>query len=111
MSMTRNETRTLFADEKLNYKVLTAKNMQRLRTVINQKMKDSGLFKGTYRCRQRPVLRNGYAEIRCKSFYFDNREAITFNSDGFIGFAGWADDTNVQPILAGFKDWIKELAP
>ena len=51
-----------------------------------------------------------YAELRCKSHYFDNREAITFNTDGFIGFAGWADKTNIQPILEGFREWVAEMA-
>lgn len=50
-----------------------------------------------------------YAEVRCKADYFDDREAVTFNTDGFIGFAGWADNTNVQPILEGFKEWVREM--
>lgn len=111
MPLNRNEVRALFASEKLDYTVLTPKNMQRLRTLINEQMKASGCFKGTFRCRQRATIRDGYAELRCKAFYFDSREAVTFNSDGFIGFAGWADEKNVQPVLAGFKDWIKELTP
>lgn len=28
------------------------------------------------------------------------------NCDGFVGFAGWADDTNVQPILTAFCAWV-----
>lgn len=48
--------------------------------------------------------------INCKSFYFDDREAVTFNSDEFVGFAGWADDRNVQPILSGFCSWVDEMA-
>lgn len=109
--MTRDEARALFGAAKLDYTALTPENMQLLRTRINRAMVASGLIKGTYRCRQRAIVRDGYGEIRCKSFYFDSREAITFNSDGFIGFAGWADDKNVQPVLAGFADWIKELKP
>lgn len=40
--------------------------------------------------------------------YFKGREAISFNSDGFIGFAGWADDKNVQPFLRAFVLWVVE---
>ena len=36
------------------------------------------------------------------------REAISFNRGGFIGFAGWADDTNVQPFLRAFIRWVLE---
>ncbi|WP_395601167.1 hypothetical protein AB4P95_30110 (plasmid) [Pseudomonas sp. A1437] len=109
--MTRAEARALFDAAKLDYRVITPENMQLLRTRINRAMVASGLIKSTYRCRQRAIVREGYGEIRCKSFYFDSREAITFNPDGFIGFAGWADDKNVQPVLAGFADWIRELKP
>ena len=109
MPLNRNEVRALFASSKLDYTVLTPKNMQRLRTLINEQMKASGCFKGTFRCSQRATIRDSYAELRCKAFYFDSREAVTFNCGGFIGFAGWADDENIQPVLAGFKDWIKEL--
>jgi hypothetical protein len=63
------------------------------------------------RCHQRPIIRPGYAEIRYKGSYFDNREAVSFNKDGFIGFAGWADDRNVQPVSEGFAKWVKEVAP
>lgn len=109
--MNSNEARALFSGANLNYSVITQKNMQRLRTLINKQMKDSGLIKGTFSCHQRAKIREGYAEIRCRSFYFDGREAVTFNTDGFIGFAGWADEKNIQPVLAGFADWVKEITP
>lgn len=74
----------------------------------------SGLINGTFRCRQRASLhiRQGKphrAALSCLGRYFDDREAVTFNPDGFVGFAGWAADDNVQPVLEGFADWIKDL--
>lgn len=98
----------------LTYAVLTPGNMQRLRNMVNERMKASGLIQGSFRCRQRGIIKDTpwgrFAELRCRADYFDNREAISFNTDGFIGFAGWADDTNVKPILEGFKRWVGELA-
>ena len=45
-----------------------------------------------------------------KPFYhFKDRECISFNPGGFIGFAGWADDRNVQPILKAFDKWMNEM--
>lgn len=44
------------------------------------------------------------------SGYFKKREAISFNSDGFIGFAGWASTTNTQPFLRAFIKWCDLLA-
>jgi len=107
---TREQARELFAKSGLTYAVLTPANLRKLRSSINERMIASGALKGAFRCRQRAMIREGYAELRCKASYFDNREAITFNSDGFIGFAGWADAENVQPILHGFVAWIKEMS-
>ena len=46
--------------------------------------------------------------------HFKEREAISFNTqntneDFFIGFAGWADDRNVQPFIDGFVRWVNEM--
>jgi hypothetical protein len=109
----RNEARKAFKDAGLTYANLTPTSMQRLRILINDRMKASGLILGTFRCRQRGIVKETkwgrYGELRCKADYFDNREAITFNTNGFIGFAGWADNENVQPILEGFREWVREL--
>lgn len=40
--------------------------------------------------------------------YFSSREAVTFNPDGFIGIAGWADGTNVKPFIRGLVRWADE---
>lgn len=110
----RKGARDAFTAAGLTYEVLTPTTMQRLRTLINDRMKESGLIKGEFRCRQRAIVKETkwgrYAELRCKAGYFSDREAVTFNVDGFIGFAGWADNTNVQPILDGFKAWVAEIA-
>jgi len=37
--------------------------------------------------------------------YFEEREAISFNPGGFIGFGGWASGKNVQPMLRAFIRW------
>ena len=39
---------------------------------------------------------------------WNGREAISFNSDGFIGFCGWADTQNSQPFLNAFRRWMTE---
>ena len=43
------------------------------------------------------------------SHYFENRECISFNRDGFIGFAGWADSGNSNPIRRAFLQWCEIL--
>ena len=49
------------------------------------------------------------AYIRCSSDYFTGREAISFNSNGFIGFCGWASETTTEPFVEAFTLWFKEL--
>lgn len=115
MEMTRDEARKAFSDAGLTYAVISRESIQRLRKLINQRMKDSGCFKGSYRCWQRGMIRltqwGVYAEIKCRSENWESREAVSFNTDGFIGFAGWADNKNIQPVILGFMDWLKEIAP
>lgn len=43
------------------------------------------------------------------SHYFTKRECISFNESGFIGFAGWASECNVRPMILGFIKWCDYL--
>lgn len=43
------------------------------------------------------------------SHYFTQRECISFNRGGFIGFAGWADQGNTNPMLRAFLEWCDYL--
>lgn len=101
--ITRDFARAAFTDAGLTYDILTPDTLRDLRLRIDQKMRSSGLIKNTLRMRRTK-------QLRCKSFYFHDREAVTFNEDGFIGFAGWADDNNIQPILEGFIDWVRNIS-
>ena len=110
--MTNDEVRKIFHDSGLTYDDLTLKNLHRLRDLIDIEMKSGDFFRGTYGCHLLVEFDKGppfWAGIKCKADYFDDREAVSFNRDGFIGFAGWASSGNVKPILDGFIKWIKEL--
>lgn len=110
-STARDLARKAFADSGLTYADLTPRSIQHLRASINAAMVKSGCMLGSFRCHQRGTIKNTasgkYAEIKCKAHYFEGREAVSFNSDGFIGFAGWADDKNIVPILDGFHEWVR----
>jgi hypothetical protein len=41
--------------------------------------------------------------------YFDCREGVCFNENGFIGFCGWADGSNKIPIITAFIKWCDWL--
>jgi hypothetical protein len=110
--MTRDEARQHWASSGLTYDALTDDNVEALRRAVNKALRASGLIKN-YRAESK-VKRNrrppeNWVEIRCASYYFRDRQAVTFESNGFVGFAGWADDTNVQPILSAFVAWVDDL--
>lgn len=49
------------------------------------------------------------AFIRVDGSYFEGREAISFNGDGFVGFAGWASTKNVLPFYRAFSAWLDDF--
>lgn len=107
--MARDEAREVFARSGMTYAMLNVPLLRDLRKRMDLRMKAAGLIKGTFRMRRSCAFKPGdrfFAGLRCKSYYFEDREAVSFNPDGFIGFAGWADDQNIQPVVAGFKDWV-----
>lgn len=58
---------------------------------IDMKKKSNGSIRSCY--------------LYMNAHYFTQREAIFFNEDGFIGFAGWADVGNKNPLLRAFLKW------
>nr|WP_295828269.1 hypothetical protein [uncultured Azospirillum sp.] len=111
--MTRDEARALWASSGLDYRVLTHELLHRLISLIDAELVATDLIRG-YRMNRTLSLRHKagkpiQAELRCRAFYFRSREAVTFQSDGWIGFCGWASDENAAPILEGFRKWVVSL--
>jgi hypothetical protein len=113
--MTNDDARDIFEKSSMTYKDITKENLERLRDIINIEMIESGNFDNTFRCNDKVELiitgNRFFAGLTCRSHYFNDREAVSFNCDGFVGFAGWASTDNVQPILKGFERWVSEVAP
>jgi hypothetical protein len=111
--MTRDEARAAWAAAGLTYSDLNLRTLQDLRKMIDLEMKSSGLIKGSYHMHRSVwsgLNSTGFwAALKCASFYFKDREAVTFNADRFVGFAGWADENNVQPILHAFSAWVQKV--
>lgn len=110
--MTRDEARAHWQKSGLTYDVLTKESVERLRKMLDKSMRESGLMKGSFRMRAtRNNLRGSsgrkIVELRCKAFYFEDREAVTIDTFYFIGFAGWADETNVQPLPNSYPQSIQ----
>ena len=110
--MTRNEAREHWAASGLGYDVLTSDAIEDLRSRIDAALRASGLIRNYRAAKTAKVWVSAgdtVADIRCHAYYFKNRQAVTFERDGFVGFAGWADDANVQPILTAFTAWVDGL--
>jgi hypothetical protein len=113
----RNEARQYFTDSGLSFDDIRREHIDTLREIIqthldrrNEKLSDT---KMTVNKRMRkPDFAGGklkQCEITMRCHYFNSREAITFDRSGFIGFAGWADDGNVNPLTDAFKEWVDWL--
>lgn len=124
--LTRDQARRYFMQCGLSYGDITVRALRYLQVEIDYefnssrraalegkgweywvRVNDAKYFKGQY-AEDGHMIR---AFLTAKGAYFNAREVVSFNSDGFIGFCGEADDTNAQPVLAAFMrwcDWLKE---
>ena len=123
--LTRDQARDAFNRE-LTYADLGATDIRALQGFVavecarhdrelDRRGKSLMLMQPSYRKKYEPRIvaskeRKGIYEayLRVDGRYWQGREAVSFNGDGFIGIAGWADDNNVQPFLRGFMRWLKE---
>lgn len=112
---TNDEARAYFCNKGLTYKDVTEGDILTLVMLLNRELKKSNkageTSVSTMSLSRKVDIRkatNGTL-ITCflymNSQYFQRRECISFNRDGFIGFAGWADDGNLNPIKRAFLQW------
>lgn len=115
-----DEARAYFKEKGLSYENITEGDIGVLHILLNKHvklanrmgemstdtMRMSAKIKGKYH-------RNGTVKecyLYINSHYFTQREAISFNPGGFIGFAGWADSDNKKPLLTAFREWVDTIA-
>lgn len=117
---TTKEARQYFRDKGLNYHDITEGDILSLLMLLNREIKKSNKAGETSVSTMHMSSKIGMKKrtngtiIQCflyvNSHYFTRREAISFNEDGFIGFAGWADQGNINPLLRAFLRWCDDLA-
>lgn len=114
----RELARNYFKECNLTYDDIGMNEIYKLIQILNRRieqadscmlMMNEPKLKGRYR---NIILKDDkikFAELKVKGTYFNDREAITFNDDGYIGFCGWADGCNLTPFVMGFKEWCDYL--
>ena len=117
---TTNEAREYFKNKGLTYDSISEGDILILSMMLEQELKKSNKSGETSvstmtLSKKIDMKKKTNGHIICcflymNSHYFTQREAISFNRDGFIGFAGWADIGNTNPLLRGFLKWCDYLA-
>jgi hypothetical protein len=114
-----DEARQYFKDKGLTYDVLNTYTVDLLVNFLQgeilkmrKEQNDCILLRinnQRYTKKQRELNDFNNLEITVEGTYFKKREAISFNTGGFIGFAGWACTNNTKPFIDGFIKWCDEL--
>ena len=117
---TNDEARNYFKECGLSYGDITEGDILSLVLLINRELKKSNKIGetsvNTMSLSKKIDMKkdtNGAIKscfLYLNSHYFTRREAISFNQDGFIGFAGWADDGNLNPLKRAFLEWCKHIS-
>ena len=121
--MTNEECRQLFIDKGLTYVDINKDKLDKLKEILTTELLEFSKTHPEIAMKLVKKLSAGRSKcckfdengslisyfIRVNGSYFKDREAISFNPDGFIGFAGWADSTNVSPMLSAFNKWVSEI--
>lgn len=103
---TNDQARGLLALNKITSNSVTLEQVKALRKILTRRLKLSGIYGGSAKlCRAKKDFK--YIEMQTNQWV--GRECVSFNSDGFIGFAGWADTKNGAPIIEAVEEWAEGL--
>lgn len=120
--MTLNdEARAYFADMGLTYADVSHDDIRMLYSMLDVELRkvrylrplsgdEPQLEWSASRMRYYPALRGMGSAFITLRWDGAQREAISFNADGFIGFCGWASSANTLPVVEAFKDWCDLMA-
>lgn len=101
--ITNDSVRVLAASSDITCANVTVDELKSLHEILSEELKASDCYHGSYRMDR---LKKDRRYMTCSTSQWKGREAVSFNRDGFIGMAGWADSTNIKPIRDGVIRWI-----
>ena len=110
---TTEDARKYFEEKGLSYKIVNRKNIDILIGFLNKELKEHDsnfpmrLSKIVhYNSYMKPCPSEmNHCHLYVNGGYFKKRQAISFEGNGFIGFAGWASTNNIQPFVRAFIKW------
>lgn len=102
---TNDQVRAAFAAANITTENMSDGMLKSLHKKLSETLSKSECFNGTFRMND--LVDKKF--MTCRADYFEDREAVSFNRDGFIGFAGWSSSKNSQPILQGVMAWLTEF--
>lgn len=106
--MNRDEVRRVIAERGITCANVSDEELKQLRKMLSEELRKSGIYCHTAKlCRAKKDLKF----IEMKTEQWERREAVSFNRDGFVGIAGWADAKNVQPLLRALVVWASHIRP
>lgn len=117
--MNTEQAREIWSNAGFDYSVLTVPKVEMLAGLLSMELSSFAMDGGMeMSVADKSIWKNkGGRTVWCEIYvtgpYFNNREAITFNRDGFIGFAGWASTNNLEPFIKAFVlwvEWLKEVS-
>lgn len=116
---TRDNARLYFENAELTYADITAEDINLLVELLSEELEAYRTTGGEHAknmamtvrkplVKDVKILKTGlkHAYIKVDGSYFEKREGISFNKDGFIGFAGSFDGSNTTPYLTAFMRWV-----
>lgn len=107
--ITNDDLRDYLKENHITNSTINIQHIRVLQSLLSIELKESGKFRGSY-CMDSDITAGlKYFALTCSSDYFEKREAVTFNTDGFVGMAGWADSKNIIPIRVGVYKWAKQI--
>jgi len=118
-----DQAREYFKSKGLSYAYINIELLEKLIYFIDQELekylnngtkysKEMGMKVKQLGYKDKKFTKQGlhHAYIKVDGSYFGGRECISFNRDGFIGFCGWADSTNTEPIIKAFIKWCDYIS-
>ena len=108
IKITTDKARQYFKDCNIDYSKITRANIDLLIEFIEYNLKEHKHFpmrlsKIVHYDEDRLGFKHCYLYVN--GDYFKKRQAISFEKEDWIGFAGWACTNNVQPFIEAFMRW------